>query len=308
MLKTKIHIPLTVPWWKKREYKRNFYIATRGTGRLFMFACDQKVEHLNDDFVGKNATPEMADPEHFFKIAKNARIGVLATQLGLLSRYGRNYPNIPYFIKLNSKTNILKVSDKDPLSNLWYSMDDIIRFKHESRLPIVGVGYTVYIGSWYESDMFRQAAEVVLRAHREGLLTTLWMYPRGRAIENEKDPHLIAGGAGVAACLGADFVKLYCSREKEKNSCENLQEAVIAAGRCGVICVGGPKKSPQEFLRDISTQVHLAHTRGAAVGRNIWQRPLDEAVRMANAIAAIIYDGANPSVAYRIFQGKNRKK
>lgn len=304
MSKIKIQIPLTVPWYKRRDYKRNFTIATRGTGRLLMFACDQKVEHLNNDFVGKNVTPDMVDPEYFFKIASKARIGALATQLGLISKYGPSYKNIPYIIKLNSKTNILKTTEKDPISNLWYSMDEVIRFKRESRLPIIGVGYTVYIGSWYESEMFQQVAEVIFRAHKEGLITIVWMYPRGKAIENERDPHLIAGGAGVACALGADFVKLQCPQAPGKDSHELLKEAVLAAGRTGVICVGGPKQAAREFLEDIHGQIHISNTRGAAIGRNIFQRPYDEAVRMADAISAIIYRNATVKEAYKIFMGK----
>lgn len=308
MPKTKIQIPLTVPWRKKWEYKRNFMIATRGTGRLFMFACDQKVEHMNDDFIGKGVSEEMADPEHFFKIAKQAKIGVLATQLGLIARYARSYPHIPYLIKLNSKTNLLKLAEKDPLSNLWYSMDEVIQFKHQSRLPIVGVGYTVYIGSWYESEMFRQAAEIVYRAHGAGLLAVLWMYPRGKSVVRENDPHLIAGGAGVALTLGADFVKLHYPDENGRKNAELFKESVVAAGRCGVICVGGKKRAPREFLKDVHDQIHIAHARGAAIGRNIWQRPLDEAVRMANALAAIIYQNADASHALKIFQTKPKKR
>jgi len=32
--------------------------------------------------------------------------------------------------------------------------------------------------------------------------------PGGKAVADEKDPHLIAGATGVAACLGSDFVKV----------------------------------------------------------------------------------------------------
>ena len=40
------------------------------------------------------------------------------------------------------------------------------------------------------------------------LSLVLWIYPRGKAVPDEKDPDLIAGAAGVALCLGADFVKV----------------------------------------------------------------------------------------------------
>lgn len=303
-MKTKIQIPLTVPKYKIHEYLRNLHIGTRGTLKLFMFACDQKVEHLNDDFVSRKATPEMADPEHLFKIASQSHIGALATQLGLIAQYGRDYAHIPYIIKLNSKTNLLKTDEKDPYANLWHSMDEVMDFKRSSQLHIIGVGYTIYIGSWYESDMFRQAAHIVYRAHKEGLITVLWVYPRGKAITNEKDPHIIAGGAGVACSLGADFVKLNYPRKDGKKSSELLKESVIAAGRTGVICVGGSKKPAREFLQDVYDQIHVSGARGAAIGRNIFQRPLEEAIRMANAVSAIIYHNSSVPKAYKIFLGK----
>jgi fructose-bisphosphate aldolase/6-deoxy-5-ketofructose 1-phosphate synthase len=74
---------------------------TKGSGRLMLFAGDQKVEHLNNDFYGEGIHPDDADPEHLFRIAAEAKIGVFATQLGLIARYGMDYPHVPYLVKLN---------------------------------------------------------------------------------------------------------------------------------------------------------------------------------------------------------------
>jgi DhnA family fructose-bisphosphate aldolase class Ia len=37
------------------------------------------------------------------RIASRAQIGVFATQLGLIARYGMDYPEVLYLVKLNSK-------------------------------------------------------------------------------------------------------------------------------------------------------------------------------------------------------------
>jgi len=74
-----------------------------------LFAGDQKVEHLNDDFYGEEVPEGDADPEHLFKIASQAKIGVFATQLGLIARYGMDYKNVPYLVKVNSKTNLVEL-------------------------------------------------------------------------------------------------------------------------------------------------------------------------------------------------------
>lgn len=307
----KVIIPKTVPKSKHREYLKNWQIATRGTGRMMMFAGDQKVEHLNDDFVGSGIPKEAADPKHYFQIAKEANIGVFATQIGLMAAYADICPKAPLIVKVNSKTNLIKEDVRDPFSNRWLPMEDIIDFKKDSGLNIIGVGYTVYIGSAYEADSFGQAARICYKAHQEGLLVVLWMYPRGKALKGrgDNDTHLLAGGAGVGLCLGADFIKIaYPYKNHSKKTTKDYQEVVTAAGRSGIICVGGHKKDEKEFLNILHDQINISGTRGCAVGRNIYQRPLDEAIRMANAISAVTLYGYSSEDAYKIFKGKKTLK
>jgi len=308
-----IKIPLTVPKNKHKEYLKNYKTATHGTGRMMMFAGDQKVEHLNKDFVGKGIPEEVADPEHYFKIADKAHIGVFATQVGLMAKYGMDYPNIPYLIKINSKTNLMPEKFQDPFSNRWLPMDLIQDFKEKSGLNIVGVGYTVYIGSSFEADMFGQASRIIYKAHSQGLISVIWIYPRGKAIKNKdekNDIHLLAGGAGVGLTLGADFVKIYYPYDlpNQKQIAKKFKEVTTAAGRTKVICVGGSKKDPKKFLESLYDQINISGTRGNATGRNIYQRPLDEAVRMANAISAVSMYNYSPKDAYDIFKGKKELK
>ena len=115
-----IRIPLDVPSEEQERYRENYRKITHGTGRLMLFAGDQKIEHLNDDFAGEGIHPDDADPEHLFRIASRGRIGVFATQLGLIARYGRDYPDVPYLVNLNSKTNLVGTSQSDPVSSELY--------------------------------------------------------------------------------------------------------------------------------------------------------------------------------------------
>jgi fructose-bisphosphate aldolase / 6-deoxy-5-ketofructose 1-phosphate synthase len=276
-------IPADVPKDKKQTFLKNLKTITHNTGRLMLFAGDQKVEHLNKDFFGKGISREDADPNHLFQIASKAKIGAFATQLGLLARYGKSYPQIPYIVKLNSKTNLVPTKQQDPYSKSWYSVDDVIQFKKTSGFNIVGIGYTIYLGSEEESQMLYEAAQHILKAHQQGLVTILWIYPRGKAVKNEKDLDIIAGACGVANCLGSDFVKVNfadCSPSR-------FQEAVHAAGNTRVIIAGGGSTSPKQFLKTLYTQIHEGNTSGNATGRNVHQRPLKEAVKLCNAIFAI---------------------
>ncbi|MDM7911489.1 MAG: aldolase, partial [Methanotrichaceae archaeon] len=286
-MSSEVIVPLDVPGENRHTYVDNYLKITKGRGRLMLFAGDQKVEHLNNDFYGPGIDPQDNNPEHMFRIADGAKIGVFATQLGLIARYGMDYPDVRYLVKLNSKTNLVKTSQADPNSSQWLDVSQVVDFKESSGLDILGVGYTVYLGSEHEAEMLRQAAQMVYEAHRHGLVTVLWMYPRGKAVKDEKDPHLIAGAAGVAAALGSDFVKVNYPEKAGQNSAEALKEAVMAAGRTKVVCAGGERGDVKSFLKQLHDQIHISGASGNATGRNIHQRPLAEAVRMCNAIYAI---------------------
>jgi fructose-bisphosphate aldolase / 6-deoxy-5-ketofructose 1-phosphate synthase len=297
-------VPLDVPQEAQERYRENYRTITHGTGRLMLFAGDQKIEHLNNDFYGEGIHPDDADPEHLFRIASKARIGVFATQLGLIARYGEDYADVPLLVKLNSKTDLVKTSQREPLSSELHHVQQAVDLRDRTGLNIQGVGYTVYMGSEYEPVMLYQAAQVIFRAHQNGMLTVLWMYPRGRAVKDERDPHLIAGAAGVAASLGSDFVKVNPPKVGESSDPSLLQEAVRAAGRTRVVCAGGSQTDAREFLQQLYDQIHTGGTAGNATGRNIHQKSLDEAVRMCNAVSAITLDDAGVDEATRIFYGK----
>ncbi|MDY0128929.1 MAG: aldolase [Methanosarcina vacuolata] len=302
--KEDVTVPLDVPKAMRENYVNNYMEMTRGTGRLMLFAGDQKVEHLNDDFYGEGVPEDDADPEHLFRIASQAKIGVFATQLGLIARYGMDYRDLPYLVKVNSKTNLVETAQADPFSNLWYDIDQVVEFKENSGLNILGVGYTIYLGSEFEADMLVQAAQVIYDAHQHGLLSVLWIYPRGEAVKDEKDPHLIAGATGVGACLGTDFVKVNYPKKEGAKSAEVFKEAIKAAGRTKVVCAGGSSDEAEAFLKKLYDQIHVSGAQGNATGRNIHQKPLDEAVRMCNAVYAITVEDASVADALNIYKGK----
>jgi DhnA family fructose-bisphosphate aldolase class Ia len=180
-------------------------------------------------------------------------------------------------------------------------VQQVVDFRDYSGLKILAVGYTVYLGSEYESEMLHQAARIVFNAHQHGLITVLWIYPRGKAVADEKDPHLIAGATGVAACLGSDFVKVNYPKKEGYESKEIFEEAVTAAGRTKVVCAGGSSDDVEVFLKRLHDQIHVSGASGNATGRNIHQKSLKEAIRMCNAIYAITVDGETVNEAMKIY-------
>lgn len=298
-----VRVPADVLPESRELYIDNYMKATRGTGRLMLFACDQKVEHMNKDFYGEGIDIADSDPEHLFQIGSQGVCGVLAGQRGLIAQYAADYPEINYLVKMNSKTNLVGTSQDDPYSPQLYSIESVLAMAETTN--IVGLGYTIYLGSEYEATMMAEAGELIAEAHANGLLVVLWIYPRGKAVTDEKDAELIAGAAGVGLCLGSDFVKVNPPKSTDgKSSAELLKLAADASGRTGLVCAGGSKKDVRDFLADLYNQIHVGGASGNATGRNIHQRSLDEAVRFTKAISAITLADYGTDEAYEVYEGK----
>ncbi|MBU0953410.1 MAG: aldolase [Nanoarchaeota archaeon] len=300
-------VPASVPNEQRETYIKNYLLATRNTGRLMLFAGDQKAEHLNDDFAGEadigKIPDDDGDPEHLFRIAHQAEIGVFATQFGLIARYGPSYRDIPYLVKMNSKTHLDKGTERDPRSLALASFDDVLRLQ-KNGLAVLGIGCTVYPGSEHEAEMLAQAGQLFAKAHEHGMIAVLWSYPRGRGVKNDKDPHLVAGAAGIGAVLGADFVKVKQPKQGDVSDPALLKEAIRAAGRTKIVCEGGSSTKIDTFLRRLYDQIHVAGVSGNATGRNIHQKSLTDAVRMANAISAITVGDKDVAFALQVAEGK----
>ena len=299
-----VRVPADVPVAMRENYIDNYMKATRGTGRLMLFACDQKIEHLNDDFFGEGIAADDASPMHLFEIGSKGTIGILAGQRGLIAQYAADYPEINYLVKMNSKSHLVNVKQEDPYSPQLYDLATILDMV-ENGVNVVGIGYTIYLGSEYEAQMMTEAAQLIADAHSVGMLVVLWIYPRGKAVADEKDAHLIAGAAGVACCIGADFVKVNPPKKTDAASAAVLmQEATKAAGRTGLVCAGGSTVDAETFLNQLWEQIHIGGATGNATGRNIHQRSLDEAVRLTKAISAITLGDLGLVDAVAVFNGE----
>ncbi|MDR1413076.1 MAG: aldolase [Actinomycetes bacterium] len=328
-----VAVPADVSAEVRETYVKNYLKATRGTGRLMLFACDQKIEHLNDDFFGTGISIADAKPEHLFEIGSQGVVGILAGQRGLIAQYAPDYPDINYLVKMNSKTHLVKKDQDDPYSPQLYSFEAVLELI-ANGVNVVGIGYTIYLGSEYEAQMMAEAGELIAQAHAAGLIVVLWIYPRGKAVGDEKDAHLIAGAAGTALCLGSDFVKVNppkgdpCQDEElaalvpladgsnmlpiedvatelsaSQKSAAKIREASAASGRTGLVCAGGSTVAPEVFLSQLWDQIHIGGARGNATGRNLHQRSLDEAVRLTKAISAITLGDASVEEALAVFAG-----
>jgi len=216
-------------------------------GKSLILAYDHGIEHGPRDFNLRNI-----DPDYVFGLAKH--FTGIAVQRGIAEKYYKDYREIPLVVKLNGKTEIPKT---EPYSAQLCSVSRAI------KLGASAVGYTIYLGSSREAEMFREFSKIVDEAHSVGIPVVAWMYPRGQFVQQPDSTETIAYGARVALELGADFVKL-----KYNGDIEGFKWVVEAAGKTKVLAVGGPKD--EGFLHR-AEEVMKAGASGLVVGRNIWQ-------------------------------------
>jgi len=174
-------------------------------------------------------------------------------------------------IKLNGKTSMVS---GEPISRQLCTVDEAI------KLGAVAVGYTIYFGSEYESEMLSEFENIERQAHSKGIPVIVWAYPRGKGTEGKSSSELMAYGSRAGLELGADIVKIVYNGDSK-----DLKWAVKSAGKTKVVIAGGAKEDENEFINQIKEIIN-AGAIGLAVGRNVWQsdKPHDLTKKMKKVI------------------------
>ena len=224
-------------------------------GKALFLAYDQGMEHGPSDFDDENA-----NPQNILNIAVNGNFTAVILQKGIAEKYYSNtkyQQDIPLILKLNGKTNL--INDPDPYSPQICSVSEAV------DIGATAVGYTIYVGSRHESQMFKEFSNVEREAHLAKMPFIGWMYIRGSGAQGKDVGELTAYAARLGLEMGADIIKIkYPGDEK------SLRWAVESAGRTKVVVSGGEKQDEQSFLQIVQTCMN-AGASGMAVGRNIWQ-------------------------------------
>lgn len=229
-------------------------------GRALYLAYDQGMEHGPSDFDDKNI-----DPNYILDIGVKGGFNAVIFQKGIAEKYYTKdlKEKPPLIVKLNGKTNL--VEGQDPYSPLLCTVEEAL------SLGATAVGYTLYVGSEFESKMTKEFADVVRDAHTKNIPVIGWMYLRGKSLETRDKREASAYAARLGLELGADIIKM-----KYPGNFEDVRWMVESAGKTKLVISGGAKETEEEFLAMAKTAMR-AGAIGMAVGRNIWQneKPLE---------------------------------
>ncbi len=240
-------------------------------GKAMFLAYDHGLEHGPSDFNDRDA-----DPNYILDIAKKGKYNAVIFQKGIAEKYNEKIKKlkIPLIVKLNGKTSL---SGGEPVSRQICSVREAL------KLGAVAVGYTIYIGSRYESVMMKEFDAIEEEAHKAGIPVIAWVYPRGKEIARKSEREIMAYAGRTGLEIGADIIKI-----KYDSNIKDLMWTVHVAGKTKVVIAGGVKSDEKSFLKQVRGIIG-AGAIGIAVGRNVWQSK--NPIELSNKIRKIIFGG-----------------
>jgi len=274
-----------------------------GTGYLSILPVDQGVEHAGGASFAPN--PIYFDPENIIQLAMAGGCNAVASTLGVLGSVGRRYAHkIPFLVKINHNELLTHPNMFD--QTLFASVEQAF------DMGAVAVGATIYFGAPESRRQILEVSEAFQRAHELGMVTVLWAYLRNNAFKKDGvDYHESADLTGqanhLAVTIEADIVKqkqATCNggykavgfgkthpRVYEALTSEHpidlvrYQVANCYMGRIGMINSGGPS-GKDDLHQAVRTAVinKRAGGMGLISGRKAFQKPMQEGVRLLNAI------------------------
>jgi fructose-bisphosphate aldolase, class I len=281
---------------KRTRLHRLLYKYGPANGTLMFLPIDQGLEHGPRDFF---PNPPSKDPDFQLRLAKEGNFSGIVFQIGIAKKYMNKYAGtVPLVLKLNGKTEI--PPDKAPISPCIATVEDAV------RLGADAVGYTLYVGSPLQADDFEQFRKVREDADRFDMPIIVWAYPRGEAIEakgGRDSLYAVDYAARVANELGADIVKINVPKpnpEKDASApkpyntlqpspAEAVRMVVESAGRALVLFSGGEMLGEGDLIQKARIAMDGGAT-GLIFGRNVWQRPFDEALTLSREIHEMLKD------------------
>ena len=269
-----------------------------GTGKMVILPVDQGFEHGPARSFAPN--PPAYDPHYHFQLAIDAGLNAFATPLGMVESGAVSFAGqIPLILKVNSSNSWSMEKDQA----ITASVGDAL------RLGCSAIGFTIYPGSDHFDDMVEEIKEMAEEAKSVGLAVVVWSYPRGGNISKDGETAMDVGAyaAHLAALIGAHIIKVKLPTDHleqpeakkvyEEQKIDISTQAKRVAhimqsafnGRRIVVFSGGAKKGESSVFDD-ARAIRDGGGNGSIIGRNTFQRPREDALKMLDTIIKI-YQG-----------------
>jgi class I fructose-bisphosphate aldolase len=272
-----------------------------GSGRMVILPVDQGFEHGPARSFAPN--PAGYDPHYHFQLAIDAGCNAFAAPLGMLECGADTFAGqIPLILKVNSGNSLSRIKEA-AAQTIYGSVRDAL------RLGCAAIGYTIYPSSDAQYDMMSDLAALIEEAKSYGLATVVWSYPRGGSLSKQGETAIdvVAYAAHMAALMGAHVIKVklpsahleqpeakkvYEDRKIDISTQAKRVEHVVQSlfgGKRIVVFSGGEAKGENAVFDDAKA-IHAGGGNGSIIGRNSFQRPREEALKLLDQVIKI-YQG-----------------
>ncbi|MFT5485990.1 MAG: class I fructose-bisphosphate aldolase [Alphaproteobacteria bacterium] len=269
-----------------------------GTGKLLILPVDQGFEHGPARSFAPN--PAGYDPHYHYQLAIDAGLSAFAAPLGMLEAGADSFAGaIPTILKCNSANSLATEKDQAVTA----SVNDAL------RLGCAAIGFTIYPGSEYQFELMEEIRELAEEAKSVGLAVVMWSYPRGGMVTKEAETAMdvCAYAAHMAALMGAHIIKVKPPTDKMfldpakkvykdqkiavKTMTQRIEHVVQSCfnGRRIVVFSGGEAKDLKGIYAEAKA-IRDGGGNGSIIGRNTFQRPKEDALKMLGEIVKI-YQG-----------------
>lgn len=269
-----------------------------GTGKLLILPVDQGFEHGPARSFAPN--PAGYDPHYHYQLAVDAGLSAFAAPLGMLEAGADSFAGaIPTILKCNSANSMATEKDQAVTA----SVNDAL------RLGCAAIGFTIYPGSEYQFELMEEIRELAEEAKSVGLAVVMWSYPRGGMVTKEAETamDICAYAAHMAALMGAHIIKVKPPTDKMflepakkvykdqkipvKTMTQRIEHVVQTCfnGRRIVVFSGGEAKDLKGIYAEAKA-IRDGGGNGSIIGRNTFQRPREDALKMLGEIVKI-YQG-----------------
>jgi fructose-bisphosphate aldolase, class I len=271
-----------------------------GTGKVVILPVDQGFEHGPARSFAPN--PPAYDPHYHFQLAIDAGLNAYAAPLGFIEAGAATFAGaIPTILKVNSANSMARAKEA-PSQAVTGSVKDAL------RLGCAAIGFTIYPGSDAAYGMMEEIAALAAEAKAHGLAVVIWSYPRGGALSRQGETAIdvCAYAAHMAALLGAHIIKVkpptdfleleaakkvYLERKIDISSPAARIRHVVQScfnGKRIVVFSGGEAKDLDGIFNEVRA-VRDGGGNGSIIGRNTFQRPREEALKMLDNIIRIYH-------------------
>lgn len=270
---------------------------TGGSGKLVVLPVDQGVEHGPSRSFAAN--PAGYDPRYHARLALDAGCSAHALPLGAARLVAPLFADdLPLILKCNGADGLYVGADPQPAV--------VAGVEEALALGCAAVGFTIYPGSAHRNAMYEQLRSLARDADGAGLPLVVWSYPRGSGVSQagRTAVDVVAYAAHLACQLGAHVVKvkppadlvesdaaraaLTAAGVPLRTLADRVRHVVQSAfdGHRVVIFSGGAAKETAAVLEE-NRQTAQGGGFGTIMGRNSFQRPHDEALRLLGSVMDI---------------------